>query len=115
MSGKNGKQDNYIKQGTILAAASLVVRIIGMLYRFPMSNIIGEEGNGLYSVAFEIYDIMLIISSYSLPLAISKIISAKSSKKEYKGILRDISLCLYICFYSRGYCWSRIIFWSTII
>ncbi len=56
------KQDNYIKQGTILAAASLIVRIIGMLYRFPMSNIIGEEGNGLYSVAFEIYDIMLIIS-----------------------------------------------------
>ncbi len=98
MSGKNGKQDNYIKQGTILAAASLIVRIIGMLYRFPMSNIIGEEGNGLYSVAFEIYDIMLIISSYSLPLAISKIISAKSSKKEYKGILRTFRCAFTFAF-----------------
>ena len=54
-------KDNYIKQGSILAGASLLVRIIGMLYRFPMSNIIGEEGNGLYSVAFEIYDAHNII------------------------------------------------------
>lgn len=88
MSRSGGKSDNYIKQGTILAAASLFVRIIGMLYRFPMSNIIGEEGNGIYSVAFEIYDVMLIISSYSLPLAISKIISSKRIKKEHRNILR---------------------------
>ncbi len=82
------KTDNYIKQGSILAGASLLVRIIGMLYRFPMSNIIGEEGNGIYSVAFEIYDIMLIISSYSLPLALSKMISAKKVRREYKNISR---------------------------
>ena len=83
MSGNTRKKsDDYIKQGSILAFASLLVRIIGMLYRFPMSNIIGEEGNGLYSVAFEIYDVMLIISSYSLPLAISKMISEKRVKKE---------------------------------
>ncbi len=87
MSG-SGKKDNYIKQGTILAAASLLVRIIGMIYRFPMSNIIGEEGNGIYSVAFEIYDVVLIISSYSLPLAMSKIISAKHIKRENRNILK---------------------------
>lgn len=86
MSGNNRSKDNYIKQGSILAAASLIVRIIGMLYRFPMSNIIGEEGNGIYSVAFEIYDVILIISSYSLPLAISKIISAKRVRKEHRNI-----------------------------
>lgn len=88
MSRKSGGSDNYIKQGTILAAASLFVRIIGMLYRFPMSNIIGEEGNGIYSVAFELYDVMLIISSYSLPLAISKLVSSRRMKKEHRNILR---------------------------
>lgn len=88
MSGKSKQTDNYIKQGTILAGASLFVRIIGMLYRFPMSNIIGEEGNGIYSVAFEIYDVMLIISSYSLPLAISKIVSARNIRHENRSILK---------------------------
>lgn len=88
MSGNKSKSDNYIKQGSILAFASLLVRIIGMLYRFPMSNIIGEEGNGIYSVAFEIYDVMLIISSYSLPLAISKMVSARRINRENRNILR---------------------------
>ena len=50
------KNADYLKQGGILAMASLIVRIIGMVYRIPMSNILGEEGNGIYAVAFEIYD-----------------------------------------------------------
>ena len=102
MSGNNKSRDNYIKQGTILAAASLLVRIIGMLYRFPMSNIIGEEGNGIYSVAFEIYDVMLIISSYSLPLAISKIISAKRVRKEHRNIRRVFKCSLIFAVISGG-------------
>ncbi len=95
-------KDNYIKQGSILAGASLLVRIIGMLYRFPMSNIIGEEGNGLYSVAFEIYDIMLIISSYSLPLAISKMISAKRVKKEHGNIMKMFRCSMIFALISGG-------------
>lgn len=95
-------KDNYIKQGSILAGASLLVRIIGMLYRFPMSNIIGEEGNGLYSVAFEIYDIMLIISSYSLPLAISKMISAKRVRGEHSNILRMFRCSMIFALISGG-------------
>ena len=84
MARKNNSSD-FLKQGGILAIASLVVRFIGLIYRIPMSNILGEEGNGIYAVAFEIYDLVLIISSYSLPLAMSKIISAQIAKKEYKN------------------------------
>ncbi|MCI8308546.1 MAG: polysaccharide biosynthesis protein [Lachnospiraceae bacterium] len=102
MSAKKAKGDNYIKQGSILAGASLLVRIIGMLYRFPMSNIIGEEGNGIYSVAFEIYDVMLIISSYSLPLAISKLISAKRVRREHRNILRIFRCSMIFALVSGG-------------
>lgn len=76
---------HIIKQGTILAAASVVSRIIGMLYRSPMAAVIGDKGNGLYSFAFEIYSIALILSSYSMPLAVSKLLSARFAKKEYKN------------------------------
>ena len=87
-TGNNKSGDNFIKQGTILAAASVVSRIIGMLYRSPMSAAIGDEGNGLYSFAFEIYSIALILSSYSMPLAVSKLLSARFAKREYKNGMR---------------------------
>ncbi len=76
---------HIIKQGTILAVASVISRIIGMLYRSPMAAVIGDKGNGLYSFAFEIYSIALILSSYSMPLAVSKLLSARFAKKEYKN------------------------------
>ena len=78
------KASNFLKQGSILAAASILVRIIGLIYRIPMANIIGDEGNGIYSAAFEIYNILLIISSYGMPMAVSKMVSAKCAQKCYK-------------------------------
>ena len=80
--GSSKKESNFLVQGSILAAASIVSRIIGLLYRLPMTDIIGDTGNNYYSCAFEIYNIMLIISSYSLPLAVSKLVSARMAKGE---------------------------------
>lgn len=75
-----GKQ--IAKQGAILALASFVVRIIGILYRIPMTNILGDEGNGYYGYAFNIYMYLLILSSYAMPTAISKIISGQIALKK---------------------------------
>ncbi len=86
--GKNKKHANYIIQGSILAIASIVVRMIGLLYRVPLTNILGNEGNGIYSNAYEIYSILLLISSYSLPLAVSKLVSATIAKKQYQNAYR---------------------------
>ena len=82
--GSSKKDSNFLVQGSILAAASIVSRIIGLLYRLPMTDIIGDTGNNYYSCAFEIYNIMLIISSYSLPLAVSKLVSARMAKGQRK-------------------------------
>ena len=103
MSENNKKKNaDFLKQGGILAMASLIVRIIGMVYRIPMSNILGEEGNGIYAVAFEIYDLILIISSYSLPLALSKIISAQQVNREHKNIGRTLNVALRFALVSGG-------------
>ncbi len=103
MSTRNEKKNaDFMKQGGILAMASLIVRIIGMIYRIPMSNILGEEGNGIYAVAFEIYDLILIISSYSLPLALSKIISAQQANREHKNTGRTLKVALRFAVLSGG-------------
>lgn len=103
MSTSNEKKSaDFLKQGGILAMASLLVRIIGMVYRIPMSNILGEEGNGIYAVAFEIYDLILIISSYSLPLALSKIISAQQANREHRNTGRTLRVALRFAVLSGG-------------
>lgn len=97
------KSADFLKQGGILAMASLIVRFIGMIYRIPMSNILGEKGNGIYAVAFEIYDVILVISSYSLPLALSKIISAQQAQKQHKNTGRTFRVALLFAVVSGGF------------
>lgn len=82
------KKSNFIVQGGLLGIAGIITRIIGMIYRIPVTNIIGDKGNGYYASAYYIYNIMLLISSYSLPLAISKVVSARLSKRQYRNATR---------------------------
>ncbi len=77
---------NFLVQGSILAVASIISRIIGLVYRIPMTNIIGDVGNGYYSTAFDVYNVVLIISAYSLPQAVSKTVSAKVAKGQYRSV-----------------------------
>lgn len=85
MENNKKKTNDILKQGTILAAASILVRLIGLVYRIPLTDRLGEQGNGIYSIAYKIYSIALIISSYGLPLAVSKMVAAKNVKGEYKN------------------------------
>ena len=82
------KNSSFLLQGMILAAAGIVTRLIGIAYRIPVNNILGDEGQGCYGCAFSIYNIALLLTSYSLPLAVSKLVSARVSKKEYKNAMR---------------------------
>ncbi len=79
---------NFLVQGSILAAAGIVVRLIGLLYKIPMTRILGTEGIGYYNTAYEIYNIGLILSSYSLPLAMSKLIAARRVQDRYQDVQR---------------------------
>lgn len=82
------KNSGFLFQGMILAAAGIITRLIGIAYRIPVNNILGDEGQGFYGCAFSIYNIALLLTSYSLPLAVSKLVSARVSKKEYKNAMR---------------------------
>lgn len=79
------KRSNYLVQGTILAAASIFARILGMLYRFPLANILTDEGNAYYQTANSIYTILLMISTFSLPLAVSKLVSERINLGQMKN------------------------------
>ena len=82
------RKNTLFLQGTILACAGILTKIIGFVYRIPMANFLGDQGNGIYSVAFGIYNIALTLSSYSLPLAVSKLVSYRTAKNEHKNARR---------------------------
>lgn len=101
-SSKESTTGGFLKQGTILAVASIMVRIIGMIYRIPMANIIGDEGNGIYSAAYEIYNILLIISSYGMPMAVSKMVSARCAQRRYKNAYKLFRYSMAVSVFTGG-------------
>ncbi len=86
------KDNNFVLQAGILAAAGIISRIIGLLYRSPLTAVVGTLGIGYYQVAYSFYTIVLLLSSYSIPSAISKVIAQKLAVKEYRNAHR-IFLC----------------------
>lgn len=87
MSDKRNK-NNFIMQAGILAAAGIISRIIGLLYRGPLHSVIGDLGLGYYQSAYNYYTIILLVSSYSIPSAISKVIAQKLGTGEYRNAHR---------------------------
>ena len=79
---------NFLVQGSILAIAGVITKIIGAVYRIPLVNILGDKGMGYYGVAFQFYAIALTLTSYSLPLAVSKLVSARLATGQYKNAYR---------------------------
>lgn len=91
---KKKKEGAFLVQGAILASAGIITKIIGVIYRIPLINIMGDQGQAYYGIAFEIYAIALLLTSYSLPLAVSKLVSARVSKGERRNAFRVFKAAL---------------------
>ena len=92
------RSSRIVKQASILAIAGILVRIIGVLYRSPLKAMITAEGVGYYSTAYTIYALILLISSYSIPSAISKLIAEKLAVNQYNNVQKIFKCSLiYIC------------------
>lgn len=94
------KEASFVKGALILAIASVMVKVIGAVFRIPLTNLVGKYTMGLYSIAYRYYSIFLTIATAGIPIAISKMISesrALGRSRETKKIFRmAISLCLAI-------------------
>ena len=68
-----------------MAAATLFARFLGFLYRLPLTHLIGDEGNALYAVGFQFYLFLLVLSSAGIPNAVSKMVSERFARGEYRN------------------------------
>ena len=83
------KKQNFLQGTALLAMAAMIVKLVGALYKIPLNAIIGEKGFGYFSTAYEIYNILLMISTAGLPVAMSRMISQASSLEHY-GQVRQV-------------------------
>lgn len=79
------KENNLVKNASVLMIATVISRVIGLIYRRPLGQVLGNVGLGYYGYASNLYAILLLVSSYSIPMAVSKIVSERLALKQYKN------------------------------
>ena len=89
---RSARKDDFIAQGAMLAVATVLTKVIGVIYRIPLANTLGDTGNGFYGYAYQIYAMALMVSSLSLPTAVSKLVSAKMAVGQKRNAVR-----VFIC------------------
>ena len=82
------KKQNFLQGTALLAMATAIVKVIGALYKIPLKAIIGDQGFGYFNTAYEIYNVLLMISTAGLPVAMSRMISQASSLRHYNQVRR---------------------------
>lgn len=97
-NASGAKKQNFLQGAAILTFGTLLVKLIGALYKIPMNRIIGTEGFGHFNVAYSIYNVLLMISSTGLPIAVSRMISEANTlgnRRQVQHIFR-VSLRLFL-------------------
>jgi len=80
-----GGKSSFVKQAAILGMASIFVRLIGFLYRIPLTNRMGDEGMAFYTTAYFVYGFAIAISSGALPAAVSRLVSERIALRQYRN------------------------------
>ena len=70
---KEGTKGGFIKGAVWIAAGGFIAKIIGALYRIPLTNLIGGYGLGLYQMVYPVYCLLLTVSATGIPSSIAKL------------------------------------------
>ncbi|MBS4026006.1 MAG: stage V sporulation protein B [Clostridia bacterium] len=94
------KNQSFIMGALILVIAGFINRIIGFAYRVIVVRIVGAEGIGLYEMVFPVYIMILVLATAGIPLAISKLVSARIAKNDPAGAYKIFKIALLFLFIS---------------
>lgn len=88
---ESSKKQTFLHGAALLALATALVKVIGALYKIPLNAIIGEQGFGYFSTAYQVYSVLLLVSTAGLPVAVSRMISQAASLGQYNQVRRIYS------------------------
>ena len=82
------KKQNFLHGAAILAAGVVVMKILGAIYKIPLNNILGDTGYGYFNLAYNIYNVLLTISTAGLPVALSRMVAEADTLHRPKQVRR---------------------------
>lgn len=106
------KRQNFFHGAAILAFAGIVVKIIGACYKIPLGNLLGPVGMADFSVAYNIYTLMFVLSTAGIPSAVSKMVSEAEAKKN-SGEILQIYKVSYFTFAAVGLAGFSVMFFGA--
>ena len=90
------RSSSFLKGASILAAAGILSRLLGLFFKIRLYQLVGSYGIGIYGNVTNSYNLLLMISTIGLPVAISKMVSENIAKNEYATAHRVFKISLAI-------------------
>ena len=87
-------KSTFFGGAAVLAAGIAIVKLIGALYKIPLGNILGDEGFGHFNNAYVIYNLLLMVSTAGLPVALSKSIAEANALGRRNQVRRIFNVAL---------------------
>ncbi|MDP3386920.1 MAG: polysaccharide biosynthesis protein [Eubacteriales bacterium] len=88
--------NNFLKGAAVLGTAGFIVKIIGAIYRIPLTNLIGTEGIGYFQPAYQVYNLLLVISLAGFPTAVARLVSEKMALENPQGAHQIFKLSMRV-------------------
>lgn len=99
MQMKKTDEKSYGKQFfsgvAVLALSTVIVKVIGLLYKIPMMAYLGAEGMGYFNSAYEIYSLFFVVATTGIPVAISILVSENKAQKRIKNIKKIFKVSIF--------------------
>ncbi len=92
------KKNKFVQGILLLGGIGIVSKIVGAVYRVPLTNLLGSEGMGLYQMVFPIFSFLIAISSSGFPASMSKLVAQYNSRGDYNIGKKILSLSLFLLF-----------------
>ena len=98
VENKEGKQTSALlmKGATILVIAGIVSKIFGAIFRIPLTNMIGAEGQAYYSAAYAVYNLLFVIATAGFPVAISRMVSSRIAEGDFINAHKSYKLAMKV-------------------
>ena len=90
------KKQNFLQGAALLAISTAIVKVIGAFYKLPLNMAIGAEGYSYFTTAYDIYAVLLLISTAGLPVAVSRMVSQASTLEQYNRLRRIFRIAVSI-------------------
>lgn len=92
----------FLKGAAIIAAGGFVAKLVGALYRIPLTNLIGGHGIGLYQMVYPVYCLLLTVSATGIPSSIAKLTAERIGKGEGDGPVFKTAMKLFLLIGAAG-------------